>query len=388
MHIAIDARFVGPEQTGLGRYTEELVHGLAKIDKTNRYSVLLSREGFDYFRSRSKNFHKIKADFPWYSVIEQIKMPRLLRRLNPDLVHFCHFNVPVGWRRPFVVTIHDLIKDEFKGRESTTRSSLVYNLKHWAYKKTISHALYKSTAVITISQGSRAKIIKRYGLPESKIFITYEAADPKFAKYRRLELTAADKAVLQKKYGIKFPFLLYVGNAYPYKNLGRLLEALQKVDKNYFLVNPCARSVFYDQLANNARRLGLASRVILPGFVPDDDLAKLYRAATAYVFPSLSEGFGLPLLEAQMAGLPVAASAAPPLPEIGGRGAIYFDPKNSDDMAQKINELLANVDLQREMVRQGEANLKRFSWGQTARQTLAVYKKSLIQKHGGSTSKN
>lgn len=379
MHIAIDARFVGPEQTGLGRYTEELLHGLAKIDQSHRYSVLLSREGFDYFQSRNKNFNKVRADFPWYSVTEQMKMPRLLSRLNPDLVHFCHFNVPVCWQRPFVVTIHDLIKDEFKGRESTTRSSLVYNLKHWAYKKTISHALYKAAAVITISEGSRAKIMKRYGLSQSKIFITYEAADPKFAKYRRLELTAADKAALQDRYGIKFPFLLYVGNAYPYKNLGRLLEALRAIDKKYFLVNPCARSVFYDKLAAQAHHLGLSERVILPGFVSDDDLAKLYRAATAYVFPSLSEGFGLPLLEAQMAGLPVAASAAPPLPEIGGAGAMYFDPRDTADMAQKINKLLADADRRRQLIRDGDVNLRRFSWERTARQTLAVYNKCLAK---------
>jgi len=375
MHIAIDARFVGPEQTGLGRYTEELLHGLASLDSANKYSVLLSKPGMSYFRPAASNFRKVEADFTWYSMQEQLKMPALLKKLRPDLVHFCHFNVPLFYNKPFVVTIHDLIKDEFKGKESTTRSSLVYMLKHWAYRRTVNHAIVKSRAVITISEASRQKILKRYPVKGKKIFITYEAADPRFAKYRSLVVNDSEQAELKKKYGIKFPFLLYVGNAYPYKNLNRLLAALKNVDRRYALVNPCARSVFYDELASQAAKLGLQDRVVLPGYVSDDDLAKLYRLATAYVFPSLSEGFGLPLLEAQMAGLPVVASSSPPLPEIGGRGALYFDPYDTRDMAEKINKVLTDEKIRAKLVVQGDLNLKRFNWEKTAQSTLAVYKK-------------
>jgi len=375
MHIVIDARFVGPEQTGLGRYTEELIHGLESLDSENRYTLLLSREGMGYYHPRASNFRTVEADFAWYSLREQLGMPKLLKSLRPDLVHFCHFNVPVRWHHPFVVTIHDLIKDEFKGKESTTRSSLVYTLKHWGYRRTIRHAIVKSKAVITISEGSKAKILKRYRVPFKKFFITYEAADPTFAKYRKLEISDSDKRQLASKYKIKFPFLLYVGNAYPYKNLNRLLRALKEVDPKYSLVNPCARSVFYERLGEEAQDLGLKSRVILPGFVPDEDLAKLYRTATAYVFPSLSEGFGLPLLEAQMAGLPVVASKAPPLPEIGGQGAHYFDPYDVSDMAAKINEVITDENLRHQLVRQGDENLQRFNWEKTARETLSVYQK-------------
>ncbi|MFC1721639.1 glycosyltransferase family 4 protein [Patescibacteria group bacterium] len=380
MHIVIDARFVGPEQTGLGRYTEELLRGLEKVDSRNKYSVLLTSEGMSYWQPRARNFHKVEADFQWYSIREQLAVPKLLRRLNPDLVHFCHFNVPILWRRPFVVTIHDLTKDEFKGKESTTRSSFVYSLKHWAYKLVIRHAVLGSKSVITISEASLKKIVKKYSIPRAKIAITYEAADPRFSKYRQIELTEEDRKKLSAKYKFNFPFLLYVGNAYPYKNLTRLLQALKNLDSSVSLVNPCARSVFYDKLKEQARSMGLSKRVVLPGFVPDEDLAKLYRAASAYVFPSLSEGFGLPLLEAQMAGLPVAASSTPPLPEVGGAGALYFDPYDISDITRKLKTILTDNTKRDDLVAKGDANLKRFDWKKTARQTLVIYQKKVA--HG------
>lgn len=375
MHIAVDARFVGPQQTGLGRYTEELLKSLEKIDRRNRYTVLLRREALDYYRPSAKNFTTAEADFQWYTFGEQIGMLKVLRRLHPDLVHFCHFNVPIVYRRPFVVTIHDLIKDEFKGQESTTRSRLVYALKHRAYSWVSRHAILRSRYILTPSGASRQKILQRYRVPGDKVVVTHEAADKRFARYRELQVTEAEREQLAQKYHLKFPFLLYVGNAYPYKNLDRFLSALKRLPPTINFVNPCARSVFYDRLAETARVKGLAERVILPGFVPDADLAKLYRLAVAYVFPSLSEGFGLPLLEAQMAGLPVVASSAPPLPEIGGEGAIYFNPYDIANMARQIGRLVQEAGLRQQLVARGIANAKRFDWDRTARQTLAVYQR-------------
>ncbi len=373
MHIVVDARFVGPQQTGLGRYTEELLKALEKIDAVNRYTVLLRREAMDYYHPQAKNFATAEADFQWYTFQEQWGLLKVLRRLKPDLVHFCHFNVPIAYRRPFVVTIHDLIKDEFKGQESTTRSRLVYSMKHRAYSWVSRHAILHSRRILTPSGTSRKKIIDRYHVPASKVVVTYEAADERFARYRTLQVTSEQRTRLIEKYRLKFPFLLYVGNAYPYKNLDRLLSALKLLSQPINLVNPCARSVFYDRLARVARDKGLAERVILPGFVPDEDLAGLYRLAVAYVFPSLSEGFGLPLLEAQMAGLPVLASQAPPLPEVGGDGAIYFDPYDISAMARQIECLVKDADLRRQLVERGIANANRFNWIRTAQQTLAVY---------------
>ncbi len=374
MHIAIDARFIGPKQTGLGRYTDELVRNLEKIDSRNKYSIILTKEGIEYYKPAVNNFETVEVDYQWYSVDEQIKLPAVLKKINPDFIHFCHFNVPIFWRRPFVVTIHDLIKDEFKGQESTTRSSLVYKLKHQAYGIVSGGAIKRARYILTPSQATKDKIIAKYNVDSQKIFVTHEAADECFAKYGKVEVTD-DKKYLREKYKIKFPFILYVGNSYPYKNLDRLFDALKKVDPEIKFVNPCARSVFYDRLEEKAKQKGLSDRVILPGFVPDEDLPLFYRAASLYVFPSLSEGFGLPLLEAQMAGLPVVSSSAPPLPEIGGKGALYFDPHNIDEMAQKINELFRNKKLQQRLLVEAQENIKRFSWQKTAEQTLEVYKK-------------
>ena len=377
MRIAVDARFMGPQQTGLGRYTEELLRALEKIDHDNQYLVLVRRDALDYYRPRANNFRVVEADFLWYTFQEQVGLLKILRRLKPDLVHFCHFNVPIAYCRPFVVTIHDLIKDEFKGKESTTRSRAVYALKHRAYAWVSRHAILGSRRIVTPSGASRQKIIDRYRVPGEKVVVTYEAADQRFARYRSLQVTPEQRDRLTKKYKLSFPFLLYVGNAYPYKNLDRLLSALQLVTPSINLVNPCARSVFYDRLARVAREKKLTDRVILPGFVPDEDLALLYRLAVAYVFPSLSEGFGLPLLEAQKAGLPVLASQAPPLPEIGGEGAVYFDPYDVSQMARQIERVVADDNLRHRLIERGMANTKRFDWIQTAKLTLAVYQQAI-----------
>lgn len=377
MRIAVDARFVGPQQTGLGRYAEELLRALEKTDRENQYSVLLRREALNYYRPQAPNFQVIEADFLWYTFREQIGIPKVLRRLRPDLVHFCHFNVPIVYRRPFVVTIHDLIKDEFKGKDSTTRSRLVYSLKHRAYASVSRHAILNSRQILTPSGVSRQKIIDRYQVSGDRVTVTYEAADPRFARYRTLQVTAEQRAQMTKKYRLSYPFLLYVGNAYPYKNLDRLLSALQRLSPSISLVNPCARSIFYERLARVAEEKKLTKRVILPGFVPDEDLALLYRLAVAYVFPSLSEGFGLPLLEAQMAGLPVLASQAPPLPEIGGKGAGYFDPYDVASMARQIERVVGDEKLRQQLIKDGIANAQRFSWATTAKLTSAVYQQAL-----------
>lgn len=373
MKVAIDARFLGPEGTGIGRYTEKLLENLQALDKVNEYWILLRSSNFDLFQPFNPNFKKALADAKWYSVKEQLVIPRILFSLKPDLVHFPHFNIPVTYRGKYVVTIHDLIKSDFAGSAATTRPPLVYWAKHFIYERVVRRAAKRSRMIIVPTNTIKEKVVAALKVPPEKVAVTYEAADDKFFTWGEGKLTQSQIEKVLQKYQIKKPFIIYVGNAYPYKNLDRLLEALKLLPKKLTLVNPSARSVFYEKLAAKAQAEGLADRVSLPGFVPDEDLAVLYRAAEAYVFPSLSEGFGIPALEAMASRLPVVCSDIPVLREVCGDNAHYFDPNNVFDIAKKIGEAVSDKKLKGLLIKEGLERARQFSWRKMAAQTLRIY---------------
>ena len=184
--------------------------------------------------------------------------------------------------------------------------------------------------------------------------------------------------------GINKPFLLAVGNAYPHKNLERLILAFGKLVTKYVLdyqlVIAGKKDDFHSALEEEVKKSGLDGRVIFTGFVNDSELAGLYKASSAYVFPSLSEGFGLPALEAMSYGTPVISSNSTCLPEILGDSAVYFDPKNIDNIAKVISQVMADKKLQEKMVKKGYMRVKKYNWKSTARVTLGVYEKILNQR--------
>lgn len=368
MRIGIDARFAGPEGTGLGRYVAELIANLENLDHKNRYVIFLRKNNFDLISFTNKNFKKVLADIPWYSLEEQIRLPLIFSSYNLDLLHIPHFNIPIFYPKKFVVTIHDLIKSEFAGLSATTRMPFVYFLKHLGYKVAIRTATSRAEKIFVPSKSISHKLQEILSVPQEKIAVTYEAASLENAKFKM-----QNSKLILDKYEIRKPYILYVGNAYPYKNLDRLLLALLKLPKNLSFVNPCSRSTFYDRLQTKARELNISGRVILPGYVPEDDLVVLYKEAEAYVFPSLSEGFGIPGLDAMVLGKPVVCSDIPTLREVYGEAALYFNPFSHDDMVGKIKAVLDDDDLRRRLIEKGQRQVKKFSWQKMAKETLAVY---------------
>ena len=160
MKIGIDARFVGPTGTGLGKYTEKLIINLLKIDRQNRYLIFLRKNNWDYFSfSKSANFTKILANVPWYSLTEQLKLPKIFAKENLDLLHVPHFNVPILYRDKFIVTIHDLIHNQYAEYATTTKNPIVFKIKRFAYKKVISHAVAKSQKILTPSYSVKNEIV-------------------------------------------------------------------------------------------------------------------------------------------------------------------------------------------------------------------------------------
>ncbi len=410
--IGIDARFFGPKSKGLGRYTQKLVENLEKIDFKNQYVIFLRKENFKEYQPQNQNFKKILTDYRWYSLAEQIFMPIEIYRQEIDLMHFPHFNAPIFYFGKFVVTIHDLILRHFPTRRASTLGFLKYWLKNLAYKIVIWLAIYRAKKIIVPSEYVKKDIVSSFGVNERKIFVTYEGV-PDILNSPQPSLESREGApplILRGGWGElnKF-YLLYVGNAYPHKNLENLIRAFEILVKDFKkdiqLVLVGEKDYFYKRLENetfnnchsgpvsqygvNSSRnpepgfrvehgmTNIGNRVIFAGFVPDDELDELYKNASLYVFPSLCEGFGLPPLEAMSHGVPVLSSSATCLPEILGNAAIYFDAKNPQDMVKKINKVLEDDNLRQELISHGYEQVKKYSWGRMAEQTLQVYQDTI-----------
>jgi len=374
--IGIDARFYGPKGKGLGRYCQKLIELLEKVDGGSRereYHVFLKKENFDLYHPCHKNFQKHEADFGWYSFAEQLKFPAFLNSFNLDLVHFCHFNVPLFYRGKFVVTIHDLILLHHPTLRNTTINKAYYILKLFAYQITIRSALRRAKKVLAVSNFTKQDLLKEFKLDKNKLITTYEGCDFYFDGN-----SDNDEEILQN-YGIIKPYLIYVGNAYPHKNLERLVVAfknIKKVHPGISLVLVGGSDYFYQRLQKFVKSQSIQG-VIFPGYVPDNSLQALYRNAQLYVFPSLYEGFGLPPLEALSLGTPVASSSKTSMPEVLGNAATYFDPENTDSISETINNLLNKQKSKIFSPELAKKQIQKFSWKNMARETLRVYEECL-----------
>jgi glycosyltransferase involved in cell wall biosynthesis len=299
--------------------------------------------------------------------------PRLIRQHRLDLTHYLHFNVPLFAPRPFVVTIHDLILSKFPTIRASTLEPAFYWFKHAAYGLVIRSAVKRATRVIAVTETTKNDVISTFHVPSSMITVTYEACDPA----QKLPLVSESDA--RSTFGIQDPYLLYVGTAYPHKNLERLVQAVQIIrsrGSGVSLVLVGREDYFYRRLRKTIETRGLNkkdSAIVLTGYVDDDVLDSLYRSALLYVCPSLYEGFGLPGLEAMARGTPVLAAQASCLPEIYGKAAAFCDPEDVNSIAMAIDRLLMHPEERNDLRRRGYGQVQRYNWRTMAEQTLQVY---------------
>ena len=378
MKIVIDARMYGLEHAGIGRYLVNLINQIEKQDNHNKYVILLRRKYFYELNFKNKSFQKILADYQHYSFEEQIALIIQLIKLKPDLVHFPHFNVPIFYFGKYVVTIHDLIKHESRGVATTTRFPLVYWLKFLVYRLVTWATIKKAFKIITPSYFWQKELIQRYQLPKEKIVVTYEGFDENLSG----KTSKISPQNILAKYKIKKPFVVYTGSLYPHKNVETLVKAVGKVNQGLTLVIVCARNIFYERFLAKIKKMGFSKSVNLVGFVPDEEIAGLYSQAEAFVFPSLWEGFGLPGLEAMALGLPLLSAKASCLPEVYGQAALYFEPHDIDDLAEKVERIRKDKKLREDLIKKGLIQVKKYSWEKMGKETLKVYEDSAGLRSG------
>jgi glycosyltransferase involved in cell wall biosynthesis len=368
MKIGIDGRLWS--QTGVGRYIKNLIIELIKIDKNNSYFIFVKSNEKELVEAfvKNKSFQIIPTKIKWHSLKEQTSFAREIEKYNLDLMHFTYFSLPINYKRKFVVTIHDLIIHHFPTGKASTLPSPIYYAKRFAYIYLIQKSADKANSIIAVSQSTKNEIVDHLRVPATKIKLIYEGVD--------------DKVISQKGENIiGSPYLLYAGNAYPHKNLKRLIQAFEKAMKNNEKLVLVGEENFFYKRINDEIIKNNFKNIILFGKATDEELASLYVNAKAFVMPSLMEGFGLPPLEAMANGCFVIASNIPSIKEICKEAAIYFDPYDISDITDKIQFAFSANDKSK-YIQKGRKRVEDFSWAKMAKETLKVYEDSFSLRPG------
>jgi glycosyltransferase involved in cell wall biosynthesis len=359
--LVIDARESG---TSTGRYLDKLIEYMHKIQPHYEVILLIRPPRKNFMHQIAPGYKTIITNYKEFTLGEQRGFLKQIKNLRADLVFFPMAQQPVRYRGKVVTTIQDLTTARFR---NPSKNWFVFTFKQQVYKWVIRRVAKKSVELITPTQFVKDDAVAYCRVPASKITVTYEAAD---------KITVRPEPVLAlsgKKY------LMYIGRPLSHKNLNRLVDAyaiLKKRNPGLVLVFAGKMDPGYQKLREYGRHK-VNGGILFTGFVSEGQLRWLYEHAAIYVFPSLSEGFGLPGLEAMQYGLPVASSNASCLPEVYKDAAHYFNPFSSQHMATKIQQILDDPKLAAKLANSGKALLKRYSWEKMARQTLAVFDKAL-----------
>jgi glycosyltransferase involved in cell wall biosynthesis len=349
---------------GTETYARSLIHSLAPLDAENEYVVFVNKLAAQMDVTPGLNFRRVVCPFvPLRRVVrygwEQGILPFQLARERIDIVHSLGFVAPLAARSRQIVSVHDL-NFLTQGGWGTAHGRRILRFF-------VEMSVRRADHIITISEFSRGEIIGNLNVAPEKISVTHLAAAPHFLKV----VEPGSMCQFHPTGGV--PYILAFSALPRHKNILRLVQAFEQIQTSI----PHSLVVVGNLPGNSEDRMRLASkageRVHFTGYLPDADTAAALKGASLLAFPSLYEGFGLPIIEAQLAGIPVACSLAAAIPEIAGDGAHYFDPLSIDNMAGALRKCLLDVGLRETLVHDGYENASRFSWQKTARATLDIY---------------
>lgn len=364
MRIAIDARKL--RDFGIGTYLRNILIELSRLDQTTEYVVLCRPDDVHVGDVLGRNFRAVVEGARPYSVAEQVRLPLVLARERVDLLHEPHYVLPPAIRCRTVVTIHDCIHLMFP-QYLPSRLAVVYSrASMWA-------AARKADRILTVSEASKRDILRFFDVPPEKVSVIHNAIDERFLAppdVPRMEQ-------VRQRYQLDGPFVLYVGNIKPHKNLDRLIAAFARARqagpdglKLVIIGDDVSR---YPVLRQTVHRNKLDKHVRFLGFQSHETLMAVYRLARVFVFPSLYEGFGFPPLEAMACGTPVVTSNVSSLPEVAGDAALLVDPYDVDALAAGITRALTDEALRADLAARGRARAREFSWAQSVAAMHRIY---------------
>jgi len=366
MRIVFDGTTLTPGRTGVGYYTEHLLQHLAReVVNTGDELVVVSNKPIDTQAPlpphvRVHDGHRFPIRIGWM----QLRAQRALEALRPDVAHFTNGMIPIGSPVATVVTVHDMSLRLYPNCHPVRRLLLNRPLMHVAIRQ--------ASSIVTVSNSARRDLLRLHGVAPDRVAVVHEAASPAFRPIADREWLENVRA----RYALPRQFMLYVGTIEPRKNLSRLMSAFADARKagiphHLVCVGPYGWSS--RNLAGHIERLGIQDVVHFTGYVPFEHLPAIYNLGEFFAFPSLYEGFGLPVVEAMACGIPVLTSTTSSLGEIAGDAAETIDPADTDAIANAIVRLASDQDLRRDRAERGLRRARSFSWAQTARDMLAVY---------------
>jgi glycosyltransferase involved in cell wall biosynthesis len=379
VNIAIDTRRI--RDFGVGTYIRNLLQALSAAGTDHHYHLICSLEDAAQFANLRSSFEPVVYTRRDSSRMDHFALPRLIKKLGADVTHIpCH-RVPLFLDKPYLVTIHDL-------------SSLLYDdasgLLHSVRGFRLRRGLERASGIIAVSGATQRDVVNLVPRAAARVRVIYNAPDPLFQQRRlpdsagatRPQDVSRERHRILERYQIRYPFLLYAGSIRPQKNIPRLIEAFAVARSGldgHGGYRDLRLIIIGDEISRHpdVRRAVIHSRVEhcvrFLGFIPLDTLRIFHELATAFVFPSLYEGFGLPPLEAMASGTPVIASAVSSLPEVLGGAAMLVNPENVFDIARGITEVLLNDALREELIVKGRKQAAGFSWARTAEGVLKLY---------------
>jgi len=377
MRIGIDARAV-TQFPGIGRYGKNLVEALIKIDQENDY-VIFKHPDWQFPAKAQANVKTVDVDIPLVSFGSLFKLAPIVNRCNLDLYHSLCEILPLTGKYKRVITVHDIINIAFPW--AFKHQSLLKDYALRFYFRTVGRlGLSRAAQIIAVSQSTQVDLINWTDLDQDKISVIYEAVEDNFKKHPVEQLPE-----IKTRYQLPDRFLFYIGSFKRNKNIPGLFKGLSLYladnpqDTDLKLILGGFKQFELSQIQQSLKELGLQDRIIFPGYIQEQDLPKVYNLATALIYPSTYEGFGLPVLEAMACQTPVICSNATSIPEVGGDAAWYFNPFDPVDIGRKIGEVVNDPNLRQKLSQKGAQQTKKFSWTKCAQETLEVYKK--VYKH-------
>ena len=378
MKIAVDASQVKvAEADGMSTYSYYLLRALSKLNQPHKFILFFREEASqkvkkEFFRgSETFEFRVLEESLFW----RQTSLAKACLKYKPDLLFVPGATLPV-FRDPqlkTVITAHDLCFDYLPERYQLPQKILL--------GKSVKYASYMATRVIAVSQATKDALVEQFKVDPEKISVVYEGVDQeKFhppAGGPNFKLQNQRGEEIKKKYGIEGDYILFVGTVQPRKNLRRAIEAFSLIAKDLnfsdlqFIIAGRPGWLF-DEIYSAPKEFGVEEKVNFLGSVPDQDLSVLYQGAELLLFPSLCEGFGLPILEAMASGIPVITSNISSMPEVGGKSAYYVDPYDVKDIVYGLQLILEDDNLHQTLASSGRERAEVFSWRRTAKKTLKV----------------
>ncbi len=365
MRIAIDARMI--LHSGIGTYTRNLITNIPDIDKSNTYILLGKNEELSKY-AQKPNVSITEFHSPIYSISEQAIEP--LKLWNIEFLHCPHYNIPVIYEGEMIVTVHDLIHLIFP-------QFLKHKAAYFYAKSLFKLIAIRAKKIIAVSENTKADIVNYLGIKEDKVVVIYNGVSEIFKK----DASREECEKLRDKLNLHARYILNVSNMKKHKNIETLIKAYSKlrkrgIEQKLLLVGGKKERI--RELQVYAEQFNVSEDVICIQNIDFEDLPDLYQICDVFVFPSLYEGFGLPLVEAMASRVPVVTSNVSSIPEVVGNAGITIEPSDADSLAEAIEKVISDSNMRENMIKMGIKQIEKFNWENTTRKTLDVYKREFV----------